>query len=124
MILSLLLIFVSIPNTLEDFSLGEPAKNGVPVPLLAGVIAGLLALQGLALFDLGRNQKRGYFIHIGLGIFWPLAAGSAQLPVILTAPTYRAGFVELFYVLGMLMVGILLLAASIQGLRNAPSQEK
>jgi hypothetical protein len=36
-VLSLLLIFVTIPHTLEDISLGEPAKNGVPTPLLASI---------------------------------------------------------------------------------------
>lgn len=123
-ILSLLLFFFTIPHTLEDFSLGEPAKNGVPVAILAAVIAALLALQGLALFWLGQNDRRGYFIHLGLGLFWPLAAGSAQLPVILTFQPYRAGFLSLHYVFGMIILGILLFLASIFGLRSAPTVEK
>lgn len=32
--LSLLLIVMVIPHVLEDFAVGEPAKNGVPVLLL------------------------------------------------------------------------------------------
>ncbi len=123
-ILSLLLIFMALPHTLEDFALGEPAKNGVPAPVLAGVIAGLFALQGLALFFLGSGQRRGYFIHLGLGLFWPLAAGSAQLPVILTFQPYRSGLISLHYVFGMIILGILLFLASIQGLRSTPSVEK
>ncbi|MCX6077913.1 MAG: hypothetical protein NTW32_00080 [Chloroflexi bacterium] len=123
-VLSLLLIFVALPHTLEDFALGEPAKNGVPAPVLAGVIAGLFALQGLGLFFLGSDQRRGYFIHLGIGVFWPLAAGSAQLPVILTFQPYRAGFISLHYVFGMIILGILLFLASIQGLRTAPTAEK
>lgn len=117
-VLSLLLIFFTIPHTLEDFALGEPAKNGVPVPLLAGVIAGWLALQGLALFELGRNRRRGYILHMVIGLFWPLAAGSAQLPVILAAQTYRAGFVSLLYVFGMILIGLLLCLGSVLGWRN------
>ena len=78
-VLSLLLIFFTIPHTLKDFAIGVPAMNGVPVPHLPGVIAGLFTLQGLALYELGHNQRLGCFLHAVIGIFWPLAAGSAQL---------------------------------------------
>jgi hypothetical protein len=116
-ILSLVLIFFTIPHTLEDFALGEPAKNGVPAPVLATVVAGLFALQSLALFLAGQKDRRSYFIHAGLGIFWPLAAGSAQLPVILASSHYRSGFISVLYVGGMMVIGILLFLASIQSLR-------
>jgi hypothetical protein len=124
LVLSLLLIFVAIPHTLEDFALGEPAKQNVPAAALAGVIAVFFILQGLGLFFLGSNDRRGYFVHIGLGILWPVAAGSAQLPVILTTQHYRSGFISLFYVFGMITLGLLLLLTSIQGLRTASSPEK
>lgn len=124
LVLSLLLMFVAIPHTLEDFALGEPAKQNVPAAALAGVIAVFFILQGLGLFFLGNNDRRGYFIHLGLGLLWPLAAGSAQLPVILTTQPYRSGFVSLFYVFGMIVLGILLLLASIQGLRTPLSPGK
>jgi hypothetical protein len=124
LVLSLLLMFVAIPHTLEDFTLGEPAKHNVPVAVLAGVVAGLFVIQGLGLFFLGNNKKTGYFIHLGLGLLWPLAAGSAQLPVILTTQPYRSGFVSLFYVFGMIVLGLLLLLASILGLRSVSFPEK
>lgn len=123
-VLSLLLFFVTVPYTLEDFSLGEPVKNGVPIAVLATVIAGLLALQGLALFWLGQNDRRGFYIHLWLGLFWPLAAGSAQLPVILTFQPYRSGFISLHYVFSMIILGLLLFLASMMGLRAAPVAEK
>jgi hypothetical protein len=118
-ILSLLLFFVAIPHTLEDFALGEPAKNGVPAPVLALIVSGLFALQGLALFWAGRQDRRSYFIHAGLGIVWPLAAGVAQLPVILSTSSYRSGFISVFYVVGMIAIGILLFLASVQALRTS-----
>jgi hypothetical protein len=124
LVLSLFLMFTAIPHTLEDFTLGEPAKHNVPVPVLAGVVAGLFILQGLGLFLLGSKDRRGYFIHLGLGLLWPLVAGSAQLPVILTGQLYRSGFVSLFYVFGMITLGLLLLLASILGLRTASSLEQ
>ena len=34
-VLSLLLLFFTIPHTLEDFATGEPAEAGVPAPLLS-----------------------------------------------------------------------------------------
>ncbi len=120
--LSLLLIFFTIPHTLEDFSLSEPAKNGVPAPVLAYVVAGLFVLQGLALYWAGQKDRRGYFIHIGLGVFWPLAAGIAQLPTILTSNHFRSGLISVIYVVGMIVVSILLFLASIRALRVHGSQ--
>lgn len=115
-ILSLLMFFFALPHTLEDFATGEPAKAGVPAHLLAYVIAGLFALQGAGLFWIGRRMHRGYVIHLFLGLFWPIAAGVAQLPKILSQPTYRAGFISVFYVGGMIVIGLLLFIASILAL--------
>lgn len=122
--LSLLLFFFAVPHTLEDFALGEPAKNGVPAPALALVVSGLFALQGLALFWAGQQERRSFYIHAGLGIVWPLAAGLAQLPVILASSSYRSGFISVLYVIGMIATGILLFLASLQALRidNARAQ--
>ena len=117
-ILSLLLFFFALPHTLEDFATGEPAKAGAPVFILAYVIAGMFALQGLGLFWIGRQMQRGYVIHAFLGLFWPVAAGAAQLPTILSQGiTYRAGYISVFYVGGMIVIGILLLLASGLALR-------
>ncbi len=117
-ILSLLLFFFSIPHTLEDFALGQPAKNGIPAPLLAFLIAALVALQALGLFWAGRQERRSAFIHAGLGLAWALAAGFEQLPVILTSDSYRSGFISILYVAGMILIGILLFLVSLQALRT------
>jgi len=116
-ILSLLLFFFAVPHTLEDFALGEPAKNGVPAAVLSFVVAGMFALQGLALFWAGQKDRRGYFIHAGLGIFWALASGIAQLPVIFASSNYRAGFISLAYVAGLIAIGVLLFLTSLQALK-------
>ncbi len=116
-ILSLLLFFFAVPHTLEDFALGEPAKNGVPAPGLALVVSGLFALQGLALYWAGQKKRQGFYILAGLGIVWPLAAGLAQLPVILTFISYRSGFISVLYVIGIIATGILLFLASLLVLR-------
>jgi tryptophan-rich sensory protein len=116
--LSLLLFFFAVPHTLEDFALGEPAKNGVPAPVLALVVSVLFALQGLALFWAGQQDRRSFYFHAGLGIVWPLAAGLAQLPVILTSSNYRSGFISILYVVGMIAIGVLLFLASLQALRT------
>jgi hypothetical protein len=116
--LSLLLFFFSVPHTLEDFALGQPAKSGVPAPLLAFLIAALVALQGLGLFWAGRQERRSAFIHAGLGLAWALAAGFEQLPVILTTDSYRSGFISILYVAGMIIIGMLLFLASLQALRT------
>ena len=116
-ILSLMLFFFAVPHTLEDFALGEPAKNGVPAAVLSFVVAGMFALQGLALFLAGQKDRRSYFIHAGLGIFWTLAAGIAQLPVIFVSSNYRSGFISVAYVVGTFAIGALLFLTSLQALR-------
>jgi hypothetical protein len=121
--LSLLLFFFAIPHTLEDFAVGEPIEKGVPVSVLSFVVAALFALQGLALFWAGQRNRRSYFIHAGLGLLWPLAAGLAQLPVILTSGNYRSGFISVFYVAGMIVVGVLLFLASLQALKTSSRKQ-
>jgi len=85
--------------------------------VLSFVVAGMFALQGLALFWAGQKDRRSYFIHAGLGIFWPVAAGIAQLPTILVSDNYRSGFISIAYVVGMIAIGILLFMTSLQALR-------
>jgi len=123
LVLSLLLFLFALPHTLEDFATGEPAKAGAPVLILSYLIAGMFALQGLGLFWIGRHMRRGYWVHALLGLFWPLAAGSAQLPNILAQGlAYRAGFISVFYVGGMIVIGLLLFIASIAALRTGRSK--
>jgi hypothetical protein len=115
-ILSVLLLFFAIPHTLEDFAGGEPARAGVPELALATVISTLVAAQALALYGLGRGARWSSLIHIGVGVFWPIAAGIAQLPVILTTAPYRSGAISVAYVLGMIVTGALLGLAAILSL--------
>jgi hypothetical protein len=116
-ILSLFLLFFTIPHTLEDFATGEPAQAGVPAPLLALVVSTIFALQAVGLFWVGQQRRRGLFVHVGIGLFWPIASGMAQLPTILTENPYRSGFISIFYVGGMIIIGILLCLAAIMALR-------
>jgi len=115
--LSLLLLFFTIPHTLEDFATGEPAKAGIPAPLLALIISIIFSLQALGLFWLGQKRRGGLFVHVGIGLFWPIASGIAQLPTILSETPYRSGVISIFYVVGMIVVGILLCIFSIISLR-------
>ena len=116
--LSILLLFFTIPHTLEDFASGEPGKAGIPAPLIALVVSVMFGLQALGLYWLGQNLRRGLWVQLVVGGFWPLAAGFAQIPSILSEPTYRAGFISVAYVVGILVVGILLLVFSALGLRD------
>jgi hypothetical protein len=62
-------------------------------------------------------MHRSYFIHAFWGLFWPISAGAAQLPTILSGVPYRAGFISVFYVVGMIVIGLLLFGVSILALR-------
>ena len=118
-ILSILLFFVSVPHTLEDFGTGEPAKAGIPAPVLSLVVSTVLALQAVGLYWLGQHQRRGLFAHLAVGLFWPVASGVAQGPAILSGAPYRSGFISVFYVGGILVIGVLLLVFSLLALRSA-----
>lgn len=118
-LLSLLLFFFTVPHTLEDFALGEPAKAGISAPLLAFAVAGFFALQGLALFWTGRGSSRGYLLHTAVGVFWAVTAGAAQLPNILAPGAYRYGAISVLYVAGIVIVGVLLALVSLLALRSA-----
>lgn len=115
-VLSLLLLFFTIPHTLEDFATGEPAAAGVPAPLLSLVVSTVFFVQALGLFWLGQRRRRGLVLHAGIGLFWPIASGFAQLPAILADATYRAGAISVLYVGGMIVVGLLLSSSSIVAL--------
>lgn len=117
--LSILLFLFTVPHTLEDFSVGEPEEAGVSVLLLAYGVAGLFALQGLALFWTGQQRSRGYALHAALGLLWPLAAGAAQLPAILAGGPYRSGTISKVLVIGIIVVGLVLCATSIQAFISA-----
>ena len=117
-LLSLLLIFFTIPHTLEDFATGEPGKAGIPAPLLAFVVSFIFALQALGLYWLGQKQRSGLWVHLVVGVFWPLASGFAQLPTILREPSYRSGIISILYVVGIMLFGSLLLVFSASELRK------
>lgn len=123
-VLSLLLLLMVIPHTLEDFSVGEPAKNGIPLLALQGVVAFLIAVQALGLYFLGGNRRRGYVIQMAVGLIWPLLAGIAQLPAILTTHPYRAGFISIFFVIGVILMGVLSFLASLRGLLVSANQKE
>jgi len=116
-LLSVLLLFFTIPHTLEDFATGEPAKAGIPAPVLSFVVAMIFAIQAIGLHWLGEKQRRGYLVQVGIGIFWPLASGVAQLPAILSGVPYRSGFISIFYVVGIIGIALLLLYFSLSALR-------
>lgn len=118
LLLSISLLFFTIPHTLEDFATGEPANAGIPAPLLALVVSIIFALQALGLYWLGQNQRKGLWVHLVVGLFWPLASGFAQVPTIISESSYRSGFISILYVVGIIVIGLLLLVFSANELRK------
>lgn len=115
--LSVALLFCSVPHTLEDFALGEPLKRGAPAPLIAFIVSSLLAAQALGVYWLAQRQARGLWVHAVLGLLWAVAAGMAQLPELLSGGPYRSGLLSAGYVVGMIVIGALLLLTSLAALR-------
>lgn len=123
-VLSVVLLFFTVPHTLEDFATGEPGKAEIPVTVLSLVVALIFALQALGLYWLGRQHRRGVYIHIAVGLFWPLASGLAQLPTIFSGVVYRAGFISVLYVVGILTCGVLLFVFSLLSLKSGKSTQQ
>ncbi len=122
-VLSVVLLFFSVPHTLEDFAVGEPAEAGVPAVVLSLVVAAVFAVQAAGLYWLGSGTRRGYGAHIVVGLFWPIASGFAQLPAILDEDTYREGLFSVVYVLGVIGVGVLLAIVAFMGWRSQRPSE-
>ena len=114
--LSLLLLFFTIPHTLEDFAFGEPAKAGIPAPVLSLVVSVVFFVQAVGLYWMGQKRTRGLISQLAIGLFWPLASGFAQLPAILSGTPYRQGAISILYVAGMIFIGILLVGSAVIGL--------
>ncbi len=112
-VLSLILIFFAIPHILEDFATGEPAEAGIPSAVVSLVAATMFFLQALGLYWLGQGRRRGVVAHLVIGLFWTVGSGFAQLPDILAGGPYRAGWISVFYVIGLMVVGVLLLLAAV-----------
>ncbi len=119
--LSLLLLFFAIPHTLEDFATGEPAEAGVPATVLSLVVALIFSIQALGLYWLGEGRRRGLFVHLGVGLFWPIASGVAQVPAILEDGPYREGTVSVMFVAGLIVVGALVVLSAWRALRRGQS---
>ncbi|TFG66919.1 MAG: hypothetical protein E4H27_09615, partial [Anaerolineales bacterium] len=66
-ILSVLLLYFTVPHTLEDFASGGPGKQGIPAPILSLVVATVFSLQALGLYWLGQKQRLGLVAHTAVG---------------------------------------------------------
>jgi hypothetical protein len=115
---SILLLFFTIPHTLEDFATGEPGKAGVPAPVLSLVVSIIFGLQAVGLYWLGEKRRKGLWFHLLVGIFWPVASGIAQVPTILTETPYRSGFISVAYVVGIIVLGIILIFLTVRALKK------
>jgi hypothetical protein len=59
-------------------------------------------------------MRRGHVIQAILGSLWTIAAGAAQPPRILSQGiTYRAGFISVFLIGGLIVIGALLFIVSV-----------
>jgi len=117
-VLSVALLFFTLPHALEDFALGEPQARGIPAPAIATVLSVLFSAQAMGLYWLGQKHARGLWAHVVLGVVWPVASGFAQLPEIFGDAPYRSGAVSVAYVFGIILVGASLLVASSLALRS------
>jgi hypothetical protein len=119
-VLSCLLILFTLPHGFEDVTHGEPARFGVSQGVFAVGLALAYAAQGLALYWLGLGRRIGLWAHLALGFGWGIAAIVAHVPEALAPGPYRSGVLSLADLLGMIVIGLSLGAASASALRRRP----
>ncbi|MFQ5839108.1 MAG: hypothetical protein ACE5HK_00125 [Candidatus Methylomirabilales bacterium] len=108
----------TVPHAAEDFFYGEAAALGLSNAVLAGALAALYALQGIALVLSAHDRRRGHLLHVGVGLVWFIGAGLFHLPDVFTSDQYRTGLLSRLLVLGLM--GITGMLAMV-GMRAASS---
>ncbi|GAC1401910.1 MAG: hypothetical protein NVS4B12_13140 [Ktedonobacteraceae bacterium] len=111
--LSLLLLWVSIAHSLEDFVYGIPARFGLSVVTAALVLGAGYVVQATGILLASKNQRSGYMLTLTTGAGWTIAAAADHLKEILTVWPYREGVISKVLEVGIMLVGAALAIASL-----------
>lgn len=102
---SLLLLWVSIAHSLEDFVYGIPARFGLSVAAAALLLGAGYVVQMTGILLAMRGHRAGYALTLATGAVWALAAAFDHLGEILTAWPYREGAISKALEVGIMLAG-------------------
>ena len=117
-VLYLALAVFSIPHLIDDFLFDIPLEFGI-TNRTAQILAGLFILIFLVIFmEIIREKRRGLFGAIFMGTFLALAGLLKHIPLMIIPGPYWSGWFSEGLIIGMMLSGILLTAASVLMLRS------
>lgn len=111
--LSLLLLWVSIAHSLEDFVYGIPARFGLSVATAARLLGAGYVVQVTGVVLSARGQRAGYVLTLATGAGWTLGAAIDHLGEVLTAWPYREGVISKALEVGIMLTGGMLALVSL-----------
>lgn len=109
---SLALLGISVAHSLEDFVYGIPARFHVSVIDAALLLGAAYIVQVGCLLLAAQRVRSGYVLTGLTGAGWAIAAAADHLGEVLTVAPYREGILSKALEVGIMVVGVLLAAAS------------
>jgi hypothetical protein len=109
---SLALLGVSVAHSLEDFVYGIPARFHLSVIDAALLLGAAYIVQVSCLLLATLRARIGYLLTGLTGAAWAIAAAVDHLGEVLHVAPYRAGIVSKALEVGIIVMGVLLAAAS------------
>ena len=110
---SLLLLWVSIAHSLEDFVYGIPARFGLSVATAALILGAGYAVQVTGILLAAKVLRPGYLITLATGAVWTVAAAVDHLGEVLTVWPYREGIISKVFEVGIMLTGAALTLVSL-----------
>lgn len=112
-VLSLLLLWVSMAHSLEDFVYGIPARFGLSVISAALVLGAVYVVQVTGILLASKNARSGYMLTLATGAVWAIAAAADHLKEVLIVWPYREGVLSKLLEVGIMLVGAALAVVSL-----------
>ncbi len=113
---SLLLLWVSIAHSLEDFVYGIPARFGLSVATAALLLGAGYVVQVTGILLATKGQRSGYVLTLVTGAVWAIAAALDHLGEVLTIWPYREGVISKALEVGIMLTGVALALVSLWAL--------
>jgi hypothetical protein len=115
--MGLVLVFFAAPHLIDDFLFNVPEEFGLTNPQTQ-VLAGIFHVQLIVFFILVVKERRsGYFGMLFWGVFLVLAGILKHVPEMMKPEPYWSGPFSETLIIGLMLSGAGLAAASIMALR-------
>ena len=116
--LTLLLVALTIPHSLEDFRYGEFARFGVSTAIAATALVIVYAAQLCGIALAWRGASAGYRLMAAAGSVWCLGAIAVHGGELLARGPYRSGFESKALIVAIIVLGAAVAVVSVMRARR------